>query len=237
MQMLCVPFIEEDAVNLVLEIPISQRGGEDYVSWPYTRFSDYSVSLAYNLARKEKFFLDRSRQCGGTNSCIEEDSVFWQKLWAIKVPGKMKINLWRFAHDYLPSAVQLCRRHITSSASCVYCGREEMIEHVILFCQFAHVVWQEVKTDYNVQLCRNSFTSTNTWLRDFILRSTDRERMILAVVAWQLWTSRNGIRNGEIMRSPRSVADQAKVYAEMIELHLFKSETANRRDTTSSAPR
>jgi ribonuclease HI len=61
--------------------------------------------------------------------------------------------------------------------------------------------------------------------------------MILAVVAWQLWTSRNGIRNGEIMRSPRSVADQAKAYAEMIELHLFKSETVNRRDTTSSGPR
>jgi hypothetical protein len=38
------------------------------------------------------------------------------------------------------------------------------------------------------------------------------------------------------MRSPRSAADQAKAYAEMIELHLFKSETANKRDTTSSAP-
>jgi hypothetical protein len=36
---------------------------------------------------------------GGTNSGTEDDSHLWNKLWAIKAPRKMKINLWRFAHN------------------------------------------------------------------------------------------------------------------------------------------
>jgi hypothetical protein len=27
----------------------------------------------------------------------------WKAIWRINAPGKMKMNLWRFAHDYLPS--------------------------------------------------------------------------------------------------------------------------------------
>lgn len=174
---------DADVANSVLQIPISRRGGEDFVSWPFTRFCDYTVASAYNLARREKFFLDRSKRGGGASSCTEADKIFWKKLWAIKAPGKMKINLWRFAHDCLPSEVQLCRRHISASASCIYCGREETIEHVILFCQFAREVWQEIKTTHHVQLCRKNFTCPRTWLHDFMLRSSDREKMILAVVA------------------------------------------------------
>jgi hypothetical protein len=66
---------EEDVANLVLQIPISQRGGDDVIAWPLTRFGDYTVSSAYNLARREKFFVDRSGSGGGANSCTEEDSV------------------------------------------------------------------------------------------------------------------------------------------------------------------
>lgn len=84
---------KEDVANLVLQIPISRRGGDDFVSWPLTRFGDYTVSSAYNLAWRENFFVDRSGSGGDANSCIEEDSVFWKKLWSIKAPGKMKINL------------------------------------------------------------------------------------------------------------------------------------------------
>lgn len=97
-------------------------------------------------------------------------------------------------------------------------------------------MWQEVKLKVVIQLCRKSFTSPKTWLHDFMLRASEKERMILAVVAWYLWTSRNGTRNGDPMRSPQSVATQALAYAEMIELHLFKPEASTRRDT-SSAPR
>jgi hypothetical protein len=94
---------EEDVANQVLQIPINRRVGEDFMSWPHTKFGDYTVRSAYNLARSEKFFLDRSMQGGGASSITENDAQLWKKLWAIRAPGKMKINLWRFAHDCLPT--------------------------------------------------------------------------------------------------------------------------------------
>jgi hypothetical protein len=47
-------------------------------------------------------------------------------------PNKMKIHLWRFAHDCLPSGVQMIRRQIPTTDACVFFGREEDIEHASL---------------------------------------------------------------------------------------------------------
>ena len=226
---------EEEVANQILQIPISRRVSEDFMSWPFTRFGEYSVASAYNLARTEKFYMDRSKQGGGSSSTTADECVFWKKLWAIKAPGKMKTNLWRMAHDCLPSEVQLCKRHITTSAACTYCNRDESIEHAVLFCPFACEVWREIKLVYNLHLLRRFFTCPKAWLYDFMLNSTDKEKMILTVTVWHIWTTRNAVRNGETMRSPHSVAEQVKAYAEMIELHLFKPATSTRRDTNPSS--
>jgi hypothetical protein len=47
----------EDTAAKILRVPISRLGGEDFVSWPYTRFGVYTVRSAYNLARTGQFRL------------------------------------------------------------------------------------------------------------------------------------------------------------------------------------
>jgi hypothetical protein len=64
--------------------------------------------------------------------------------------GKMKIHLWRFAHDRLSSGTQLLRCHVPADGACVFCGREEDIEHAMLTCQFADDVWLSIKKIYNI---------------------------------------------------------------------------------------
>jgi ribonuclease HI len=225
---------EEEIATRILQIPVSRRGGDDFLSWPHTKFGDYTVASAYNLARTEKFFLDRSRSGGGTSSATAADTVLWRCLWAIRAPGKMKVNLWRLAHDCLPTGQQMCRRHIPTSASCAVCTMEESVDHVFLRCQYAREVWREVKKTCGMQLRRKHFTNIKSWLFDFLGRSTDRERMFLTVSIWHLWTTRNDVRNGKPLRAPHSVAQQIQAYAEMIELHLFKPQSSTRRDTTIS---
>jgi hypothetical protein len=90
---------------------------------------------------------------------------------------------------------------------------------------------------YGFQLRRNFFTNPKSWVFDFLARSTERECMVLTVMIWHLWLARNGVRNGENMKPPQTVAEQSKVYIEMIEQHLFSPDTSNRRETRSSAPR
>jgi hypothetical protein len=149
---------EEEVANQVLQVPVSRRGGEDSVSWPYTKFGVYTVCSAYNLARTVKFFVERSKHGGDSSSTSGSDGLLWKKLWSIKAPGKMKINLWRFAHDCLPTGVQLCRRHIHASRSCVYCNKDESVDHVFLSCQFAKEVWRVIKPSYDIHLRRKFFT-------------------------------------------------------------------------------
>jgi ribonuclease HI len=228
---------EEDVANQILQIPISRRGGEDFVSWPFTKFGVYTVRSAYNMARTESFFVERSKHGGDASSAVEEDTQMWKKLWAISAPGKMKIHLWRFAHDCLPSGVQLCRRHIPADTGCIHCNLEETAAHAFLFCQYAKEVWREIKPLYNIQLRRKFYTSNKTWVFDFLARASVKERCVLAVGFWHLWLARNGVRNGEPMKHPHAVAEQIKAYVEMIELHILSPSPSNRRDTSSSTPR
>jgi hypothetical protein len=59
---------EEEVANQVLQILVSSRVGDNFVSWPFTKFGVYTVRSSYHLARSEKFFTDRSRQgCGARN--------------------------------------------------------------------------------------------------------------------------------------------------------------------------
>lgn len=121
----------DQIAELILCIPISSRIGEDFISWAHTKFGNYSVRSAY-LARASKLITDRSKCGRGSSSSSAEEAHLWKLLWSIKAPGKMKINLWRFAHDCLPSGLELRRRHIPADIACVHCGRDESIEHALL---------------------------------------------------------------------------------------------------------
>lgn len=66
-------FVEEVAEK-VLQIPISRFGGDDFVSWPHTRYGVYSVRSAYHLARSDSALVTRSATGRGMVSDPESDS-------------------------------------------------------------------------------------------------------------------------------------------------------------------
>jgi hypothetical protein len=66
----------------------------------------------------------------------------------------MKINMWHFAHDCLPTGSQLVRRHIPANGLCGTCGREETVDQCLLNCQFAKEVWRGIKAKFGINLDR-----------------------------------------------------------------------------------
>jgi hypothetical protein len=106
----------------ILQIPISAHVEEDFVCWPHTRHGVYTVKSGYNLARPAKFLHERSK-AGGLSSNWMSSEKLWKAIWKIKAPGKMKIHLWRFAQDCLPTGIQLCKRHVPDIGPCVFYGR------------------------------------------------------------------------------------------------------------------
>jgi ribonuclease HI len=171
------------------------------------------------------------------SSGTEGDSKLWKSLWAIKAPGKMKITFWRFAHDCLPSGHQLQKRQIPACPNCIFCGRHESVEHSLLFCQFAREVWEVVRADHPINLQRKHFISTRVWTLDFLDRCSDMEATAMLVTLWHIWDARNKIREGEPMMHPRSVAEKALAYIQMIATYLYKPSVSHRRETNSSVPK
>ena len=133
-------FSPQEVADEILKINVNLEGGPDYVRWPFTRYGHYSVRSAYNMARTNLFLLVRSANGGGQNSGWPLEDKMWKKIWNIKVPNKMKILVWRFVHNCLPSGEQLQRRQVPTRTDCVFCGRAEGIEHALLFCGHARLV-------------------------------------------------------------------------------------------------
>ena len=96
-------FFRDDLASEILQIPISHHGGDDFPRWPFTKFGDYTVRSGYNLLRSARFTVHQSRNGRGESSNRTGEEKFWKSLWSITTPSKMKVVLWRLAHDCLPS--------------------------------------------------------------------------------------------------------------------------------------
>ena len=171
-------FFRNDVACEILRIPIYKHG-EDFVRWPFTRFGEYTVRSAYNLARSALFLESHSNKGMGLSSNFSSQEKDWRLLWSIKAPGKMKVVLWRFARDCLPSGEQLKRRQVPNSEHCCFCARSESVEHALLFCPHARDVWDIIKEEYNFSLHRGTFLSQgNGFLTSW------QGRLIRCVLSW-----------------------------------------------------
>jgi hypothetical protein len=162
-----------------------------------------------------------------------EDEKHWKAIWKIKAPGKMLIHLWRFAQDCLLSGVQLLRRHIPVSNGCTFCGSEENIQHSLLLCPFARDVWRVIKGSYNIKLQRRDLVSPKLWLFDFLSQATEVEATVLAVSCWNIWETRNDVRNNRGQADPKRTGVRVLAYVDMIIQHCYQSDTGIRREPKS----
>jgi hypothetical protein len=126
----------EEISEKILSIPTSSEGCNDFPSWPHTKSGTYSVKSAYNLARSKLFWISRSNIGKGASSNQVTMEKAWKKLWAIKCPDKMKVVLWRMAHNCLPTGTQLQVRSIPTRYDNYLSNRVEDVEHRFLQCQY-----------------------------------------------------------------------------------------------------
>jgi hypothetical protein len=163
---------KKEMATVILQIPISQNGSENFASWPIAKFGLYYVRSAYKLACTESFFSTRTTAGRGSNSGIENQTKDWKKLWAIQAPNKMNILLWRMAHDCLPIGFQLQHKHIPTKDECIFCGKSERVNHLFLMCLFARSVWKSVNEAFPICLARKSLRNMKQWSFDFLRRSS-----------------------------------------------------------------
>ncbi|KAF4380037.1 hypothetical protein F8388_018161 [Cannabis sativa] len=68
---------------------------------------------------------------------------WWNRLWSLKLPKKVKIFAWRFINDALPTAANLMHRKISTSSACSLClGAWECVGHALFCCTRAKAIWK-----------------------------------------------------------------------------------------------
>ena len=119
----------------------------------------------------------------------------WNTIWSMKIPNKVKNFLWKCYVDAIPCCYELWKKKVRKNPYCLVCGeRNEIIEHVLLLCEWTRGVWFSVCSGLKVD--KNNITRFDVWLQKVMegFRGDKNEREIMlikiALTCWNVWKER-----------------------------------------------
>uniref|UniRef100_A0A0A8XXT2 Reverse transcriptase zinc-binding domain-containing protein n=1 Tax=Arundo donax TaxID=35708 RepID=A0A0A8XXT2_ARUDO len=95
-------FVEED-IQAIYSIPL-RAGFEDTPAWHFDSKGLFSVRSAYILLAHEEVMRrggDQQTSAAATNSLNAKGDRTWLNIWRLPCPNKVKMFLWRWAHNSL----------------------------------------------------------------------------------------------------------------------------------------
>lgn len=162
-----------DLVDRIADVPLSAN--PDSVSWALNKNKSFSTKSLYR-------FLSN----GGVSSRI---AGF---IWKSKLPLKIKLFLWQVFNNKLQVASSLAKRGWHGNCKCCLCDCQEDVNHVLLKCHLARMVWGTLQNVLNLQRCPQSLSQLSSrWLMG---KGPWPKRLIVFVFGgfvWALWNCMN----------------------------------------------
>ncbi|KAG8503250.1 hypothetical protein CXB51_001230 [Gossypium anomalum] len=113
-------------------------------------------------------------------------------------PPKIKIALWKFLKQFVPTKVCLYNKRIVNDVQCPRCYTiTEEVSHVLRHCAFIRTIRVSILYDFPRNNKQLSFTNRLSWM--FAHYPVCRRKKI-AVVLWGLWYSRNKLLHEGIVQ-------------------------------------
>jgi len=227
-QLVTDTFWPEDA-NVILTIPTDVET-TDWPAWHFDCTGNFSVKSAYKLAVQ---FRDWELGEDASSSMVAgmiNNEFSWHKIWQLKFPNKVKMFIWRLAHNSLPVRRNLARRGVQMDTICPVCHRlDEDCGHLFFKCRRARECWQIMSLEnirIELELCTSG---KETVMR--ILNMKENERNKVFIWMWRWWAASNKANAGEKMPT---IADIIR----SVNFHIFEYEKLNAKcDAPSCATR
>uniref|UniRef100_A0A803QAL9 Reverse transcriptase zinc-binding domain-containing protein n=1 Tax=Cannabis sativa TaxID=3483 RepID=A0A803QAL9_CANSA len=163
-------------------------GCEDQWCWHYNSNGCYTVKSGYAVA------LDLANERNGRSSVNQ--SSWWNGLWNLKIPQKVKIFLWRMYHRALPTNSQLIKRKIPVQPICHRCGEAtETPKHALVFCSSLLPIWSKLRVWSQLNRCRNGSLAELLVCLFAVIEQSNFE--LLAMIWRWVWYDRNFILFGK----------------------------------------
>lgn len=119
-------------------------------------------------------------------------TVHYKGIWDIKNPLKVKNFIWLMVKNSVLTKDNLLRRGWHGSAQCLFCCRDETVDHLLFTCPLAKFAWQVVMFAYQLVMPPESTTDfLGNWLASF---PVDQHKLVLCggpAVVWTIWEVRN----------------------------------------------
>uniref|UniRef100_A0A803PWE1 Reverse transcriptase zinc-binding domain-containing protein n=1 Tax=Cannabis sativa TaxID=3483 RepID=A0A803PWE1_CANSA len=143
-------------------------------------------SLGFHSVKSLYSFLQQERE--GDVPVLS--TGFWNKLWKIRVPPKVKDFIWRASSNCLPTTTLLRTKHVNVSDCCLLCKLDrETTFHCLVECQFAKLCWLHTGIDTsNVQM-----VTFPGWLDSMLHKIDGEQKKVLIMTCWALWRIRNDV--------------------------------------------
>ncbi|CAA0830741.1 Polynucleotidyl transferase- ribonuclease H-like superfamily protein [Striga hermonthica] len=144
----------------------------------YTRVDDLGHYLAVPILHEEPSVAVRA---------------LWKVIWAWLGPPRIRTFLWLLTRNRFLTNSERCRRHLSSSNGCVWCGlEEETYLHVLRDCPLAKNIWNRLLP---AAVSSQFFDlPLDHWLELNLLHGADIGHMwdrTFGVVVWKIWKWRN----------------------------------------------
>ncbi|KAM5584938.1 hypothetical protein ABKV19_004355 [Rosa sericea] len=181
-QVVHATFLPEVAIK-ILSIPLSRSASVDRYRWKPEKNGKYTVLSAYWIARQQVMgeFLT-------STSSGNPYEALWKKIWNTRIPGKVKICLWRAANNILPTRESLSYKGYIGPFNCLLCSAAlETSSHVFCHCPVA----QEAIEAANIPIASCLPGSFKEWLlhQGHHLNREQWEKLLMLL--WALWKNRN----------------------------------------------
>lgn len=178
---------DDDDAKLILGIPLGRRSRSDMLLWHFDAKGCFTVKSAYKLAAQGV------HGTGSSSSAPNESYVeFWKKVWRAKVPGKVKVHVWKACRAILPTVSRLLSRRIVLDQGCFFCDDpSETIEHVCRDCPFSKAFllhFSELRASLSATPSSVSFLF---WLVSCSETLSPVSFAFLLFALWSLWKERN----------------------------------------------
>ncbi|GMI74475.1 hypothetical protein HRI_001116800 [Hibiscus trionum] len=189
----------------ILSIQLPHFSREDLIIWRADKSGIYSVRSGYKLLCGVHLMTDSS----GTLQQSDTPSIY-KKLWTSNLPAKVKVMVWRFFKNYLPTNVNLRIWRIQVHLDCNLCGAgAESVYHLASECQFSLVVFSSLNISLPPVSDEQDWLS---WLSNLFMSNSSTVLESFFIAIWAIWTYRNRKVHESVSQTPAEVVAYVNKY-------------------------
>lgn len=155
--------------------------------------------LVDNREKRTAYYESKAGQSDTT--AVKSD---WAKLWKVQLPSKLRLFLWRLAHQSIPTEDVRHHRNMATTNFCSMCGQPDSWRHSLLECNLAKPVWALERESIIELLSQIQEPSARAWLAAVVKGLTQEELTRVAVRLWAVWHAKRKAIHEQEFHNPLS---------------------------------